>query len=415
MIAVGLAPLLIGFFGQVSLAAPMANPIAIPWIGCVVAPIALLGTAILAVSEPLGAWLLSTAAWLLQGQWELLKPLIQLPFSFWRFPALPLPTLLVATAGVVLLIAPRGIPLRALGVLFVVPTLWHSGGQSIAEGAFRVTLLDVGQGLSVVVRTRNHTLLYDTGPRFSNRFDTGDAVIVPYLRSLGIQRLDKMVLSHSDNDHAGGADSVRRAVTVVSELRSPLAGESLNSGHCRAGSRWQWDEVRFTFLHPDSGYSDEGDENDHSCVLEIRSGERALLLTGDIERAAERELVLKYGDGLRADLLVVPHHGSASSSTHAFLNAVRPRIAMVGSDYKNRWSFPAASVMALYRALGVPVINTAEWGAIEVDVDPRKGISGPRAWRSKSPRYWHAAFGGESKSSNIAPSVGIRSAEERVR
>ncbi len=414
-LALGLAPLLIGFFGQISLVAPLANLVAIPWTGFAVAPVALLGTAAVALSDVLGGWLLTFAAWLLQGQWELLSLLNQVPFAFWRFPLVQPLTLVVAALGVVLLIAPRGVPLRYLGVLMIIPTAWYSGGQPLAEGAFRVTLLDVGQGLSVVIRTRNHTLLYDTGPRFSDRFDTGEAVVVPYLRGLGIGRLDRMVLSHGDNDHAGGADSVRRGLSVESELRAPRAGEELGAAHCRAGMSWYWDGVQFTVLHPDSGYSRESEENNHSCVLEIRGGEQVALLTGDIEHEAETELIRKYGSRLAADLLVVPHHGSESSSTQGFLETVQPKLALVGCGYKNRWSFPAASVLQRYRALQVPVMSTADWGAIEVDVDPQAGISAPRSWRKESRRYWHAAFGGDSKSSNIAPLVGMRSAEQRVR
>lgn len=414
VVALGLSPLLIGFFGQTSVVAPMANLVAIPWIGFAVIPAALLGTVLVVASPSGGEMVLAIAAWLLQGIWQLLERVDGLPFSSWVTPEIPWYLVVVALLGVGLILAPRGVPLRWLGVVLLVPLAGYSHDTSPVQGAFRLTLLDVGQGLAAVIQTHSHTLLYDTGPRFSERFDTGEAVVVPFLRSRGVGHVDRLVISHSDNDHAGGADSVRRLVAVDSERRAPRPGELLNPGHCVAGEQWRWDDVLFTVLHPSHPYESESEENDHSCVLRISSGRYAVLLTGDIEREGERTLLRQAGDSLRADLLVVPHHGSASSSSLELLQQVKPRLALVGSGYKNRWSFPRKTVLRRYQSLKIPVMSTADWGAIEVVIDSRSGLSSPEAWRAKKRRYWHGAFGGEAKSSNIAPLISSDSAEDRA-
>ena len=405
IVALGLAPLLIGFFGQVSLVAPLANLIAIPWIGFAVLPLALLGTLAVILMPTLGETLLNIAAWLLQGLLQLLGTFSHWPFSHWSVPELPGYLLLVALIGIVLLIAPRGIPGRPMGLLLIAPLVWYPGADPPPVGAFRVALLDVGQGLSVVVRTHTHTMVYDSGPRFSDRFDAGQAVVVPYLKSRGISRVDRLVISHGDNDHSGGVAAVRRLTRVVNLQRAPVAGERLSAVHCQAGQHWRWDGVDFTFLHPSTGYEDEREENNHSCVLRIRSGNQAALLTGDIERESEAELVNRYGGELQAGLMIVPHHGSASSSSKEFLATVKPRLALVGAGYKNRWSFPKASVRDRYLTSGAGLLTTADWGSIEVEVDPDTGISTPRLWRAEFRRYWHATYGGADKSSNIAPLV----------
>lgn len=247
-----------------------------------------------------------------------------------------------------------------------------------------MTLLDVGQGLALVLRTRNHTLVYDTGPRLSERFDTGAAVVAPFLRHRGVRAVDALVLSHRHDDHVGGAGSlldrvpIRRIVTNV----SPWAAEG---EPCRAGRRWVWDGARFEVLHPPAGRRDTGNEG--SCVLRITLGSSSALLTGDVGEPSERELLRRHV--LRSDLMLVPHHGSATSSTSAFLDAVGPRLALLSAGYRNRFSLPDQEVMARYRASGIEVLNTATEGAIEVDLHADGTMGGPRRHRTEHRRYWH--------------------------
>lgn len=404
-VTLGLFPLLAIAFGQVSLVAPVANLIAIPWIGFMVVPTALLGAVLMPFSNALAALLFHLADAALAVIWWPLQWLAGLPVALWQVAEPPLWSVPLGVAGVLVLLLPPGFPLRGIGGLLLVPMLVVSVHPPVPDSGFRLTLLDVGQGMAVVVRTASHTLLYDAGPRYGDRFNTGAAVVVPYLRSLGITRLDRLIVSHGDSDHAGGVGSVIASMRLLDLKRAPDPGEQLRAGHCQAGMRWTWDGVEFTILHPRNRYDDPGAENDHSCVLRVRAGRHGVLLTGDIERSAESELLRMESMGLRSDLIVVPHHGSATSSSDEFVDAVRPTMAWVSAGYANRWGFPKPEVVDRYRRIGAPVWTTAEYGALEIAIDPRRGLGEPRRWREESRRYWNAAFGGQGKSSTIAPLV----------
>lgn len=404
-VSVGLFPLLTLAFGQVSLVAPLANLLAIPWVGFVVVPTTLTGVVLLPVSERAAALLFGLAHGALTWLWWLLEQLAALPVALWQRPEPPLWTVLFAGAGVLALLLPRGVPLRLMGVVMLLPVTLVTAHPGAPKDGFRLTLLDVGQGLSLVVRTQHHTLVYDTGPRFGSGFDAGAAVVVPYLRALGVTRVDRLLVSHGDSDHSGGVASILAALPVDDVKRAPEPGELLRSDHCQAGQRWVWDGVLFTVLQPGAGYDGYSEENDHSCVLRISAGDHAVLLTGDIERVAEARLVHAHPHLLQADLVVIPHHGSTTSSSPAFVAAVRPTWAWVSTGYANRWGFPKPEVVRRYRASGARVWNSAQFGALEISVDPRHGLSAPRRWRLASHRYWSAAFGGQVKSSTIAPLV----------
>lgn len=381
-VTLGLAPVLLALFQQASLSSPLANLIAIPVIDMIVVPLTLAGVLALALSPLLLApWLFQAAAGTLTGLWRVLQALADLPHSVWAQHS-PLPwTLGAAAVGVLVLLAPRGWPGRWLGAIWLLP-MFLARPPPPAEGVVEFALLDVGQGLATVVRTRHHTLVYDTGPRFSPEFDAGRAVVVPYLRQVGVGQVDKLVVSHGDNDHIGGADSLREEIPVTDVLSSVpqrLAGAEA----CIAPQEWTWDGVRFALIHP----SDPGlRHNDSSCVLHIQGPYGSLLLPGDIERGAEAMLVETYAEQLRADVLVAPHHGSKTSSTADFLAQVQPQIVLFPVGYRNRYHHPHPAVLARYEQITGRLYDSPRHGAVEIHFGP-EGMA-VSTYRQDHRRYW---------------------------
>ncbi len=287
---------------------------------------------------------------------------------------------------------PRGFPARFLGALLLVPLLAVSPPRP-RPGELWLTVLDVGQGLAVVARTAEHTLLYDAGPAFGASADSGSRVIVPYLRSEGIAGLDALVVSHDDNDHAGGAGSVLEALPVGMLYASLPPGHAVLEAPawrlpCVQGRRWKWDGVGFAFLHPAGELAIERRvrANNRSCVLRIEAPGGRVLLTGDIERAAERELLQRAPQLLAAEALLVPHHGSASSSTADFVRQVAPRWAVFAVGYRNRFGHPREDVLARYRDAGSALLRTDTGGALQLRF--RAGDVEILAERERSRRYW---------------------------
>jgi len=254
-------------------------------------------------------------------------------------------------------------------------------------GAVWFTLLDVGQGLAAVLRTRHHTLVFDTGPRFSDSFDTGDSVVLPYLRSQGITFLDTLLVSHGDNDHSGGASSILSGIPVAELLSSVPQRFTHLATRCRAGQRWRWDGVEFSILHPDTDTTWHG--NNGSCVLRVQIGAYAVLLPADIEAEAERHLLTAQSDRLKATILVAPHHGSRTSSTRAFIAAVAPEQVLFPVGYRNRYGFPRPDVAKRYAERGAQRLDSAVEGAIEYRIDPLMGIGSPLRYRRTALRYWN--------------------------
>jgi competence protein ComEC len=288
--------------------------------------------------------------------------------------------------GVLWLLAPRGMPARWVGAVWLLPLLLVRPAAP-APGELWFSLLDVGQGLAAVLRTANHTLVYDTGARFSAHFDAGQAVVVPYLRARGVERVDMLIVSHGDNDHRGGAAAVLRAYPAARVFSSVAAlGVAADVRPCREGESWEWDGVRFTLLNPPHGRFSR--HNNASCVLKVESAYGSVLLPGDIEARAEARLVAHYGPRLAAAVLVAPHHGSRSSSTEAFIAAVRPRYVLVPAGYRNRYRHPHPEVLARYREAGGRLYGTAASGALELRLTAA-GI-GLESYRERARRYWHA-------------------------
>jgi competence protein ComEC len=402
--SIGLAPLTLLFFQQVSLAGFAANLFAIPWVTLVVTPLSLLGIAL----PPL--WALAGGA--VQALVPPLQALAELPLAQWTAAAAPAWALAAGLAGGALLVLPLPWRLRLAGLPLLLPLLWPPVPRP-PEGGFEVVAVDVGQGTAVLVRTRQHLLVYDAGPRTLADTDAGERIVLPLLRARGERAVDLLVLSHRDADHVGGAESLLRGLPVralssslepghrlaglFASLPKAGAGSSatpVSPARCAAGQRWSWDGVAFEVLHPraeDYGpagaAAGTGRPNALSCVLQATSAEgRSLLLTGDIEAAQEQALLERAGARLRSEVLLVPHHGSLTSSTPAFVEAVAPRVAVVQAGYRSRFGHPAPEVVARYEARGVALVRSDRCGGWSWSTATGEG----RCERDQRRRYWHA-------------------------
>ena len=386
-ITVGLAPATLFLFSQVSLAGPLANAVAIPAVSAVITPLALLA-ALLPVDG-----LAIAGAWLTERLLQFLELCAMLPAALWQQHAPPLWSVLLALAGVLWLVAPRGVPWRAAGVALVAPAFALPATAPPAGEAW-ITTLDVGQGLATVVRTASRTLLYDAGPQFGADADSGERVVTPFVRAVGVPRIDTLVVTHNDTDHSGGAASVIANLDVDVFLSSlaaahPLRALVADARPCRRGDAWEWDGVRFEMLHPGAEDARIRKANNRSCVLRVSAGGASMLLTGDIELEAEETLLARGASALRSAVLLAPHHGSVSSSGPEFLAAVAPSLVVVPAGYRNRFGHPSPSVLARYGALEARVLRTDLDGAVSVRLAPQ-GIA---AWgeRAARPRYWRSA------------------------
>jgi competence protein ComEC len=389
ILAVGMLPLLLMFYQQASLVAPVANLIAVPWVSLLVVPTALMGTVLLSVSTKAGGWLLQLAAAMMDLLWPVLSWLATRDFAVLRLPQPLVWTLPPAIAGLLLLFAPRGFPGKWPALVMLLPLL--AARPPVPEaGSVWVTLLDVGQGLSTVVRTRGHTLVYDAGPAYGPDFDTGRAVVAPYLRSQGVERIDMLIVSHGDNDHIGGVASLLEEYPVGHVSAGvPERVTMRKARQCRRGERWRWDGVDFVVLHPDARRYRKG--NNASCVIRIETGGgRRILLTGDIEAVAEQGLLRNSPGRLSAEVLVVPHHGSRTSSSSPFVEAVHPRYALFPTGYRNRYRFPRETVIDRYRDVGSLLFDTAAHGAITVRLGSAGRLPEVEAYRCVERRYWRA-------------------------
>ena len=388
-IAFGLAPLSLYWFAQTSLVAPLANLVAVPWVSVFVVPLVILGAlpGLLpgSANTAMSDWLLREAEAMLAGLWPLLEWLGQWSWASWQ-PAsgggLALAALALAFA---LIAAPRGWPGRWLAMPVLLPVFWPTANPTPPLGGFELTVLDVGQGLSALVRTAHHNLLYDTGPSYPTGFDTGERIVAPYLRSRAIERLDLVLVSHGDNDHRGGLEAVRDGVTV----ERVISGEPdrvPGAEPCHAGMNWEWDAVRFRVIGPKPGHAKRG--NDASCVLRIETADDALILTADLESSGEEELLQDEIANLPAGVLQIPHHGSASSSRPAFVSAVRPRIGIVTAGYRNVFGLPRDDILQRYRAFGTEIRDTRFDGALRLNFPPDGRAKVVHAQRIDGRKVW---------------------------
>jgi competence protein ComEC len=382
LIAIGLGPLLLVLGLPISVSGPLVNLLAVPWISLVVLPPALLGTLLLPVPY-VGEGLLWITGGLIDGLfWGLGWVAGQVPA--WVPTAIPLWVWAIGALGAFLLLLPRGVPVRPLGwpmlLLLVFPPR-----TEIPEGIAEVWQLDVGQGLAILVRTRHHTLLYDAGPRFGDN-DLGERVVLPTIRKLGVDGIDLMLISHAHADHAGGAQAIAQGLPVRHVLGgepAELPGE-LNAGGCESGRRWTWDGVNFELWQ----WAHARESNPKSCVLQIEASGERMLLTGDIDTAAERAL-LDSPLAVATDWLQSPHHGSRSSSSMALLNALQPKAVLISRGQGNSFGHPHPTVLARYKKLGMAIYDSAEQGAIHLQLGryeaPRSMRLERRFWRDPPP------------------------------
>src|SRR5262249_1581374 len=338
-------------------------------------------------------WVLQLAHLAMAWCMYLLEWLSSLDAAVWEQHAPPTWAVVAATCGALLMLAPRGTPGRWLGAVGLVP-LVAVVPAALLPGALHVTVLDVGQGVAAVVRTANHTRLYDTGPAFGPQADSGSRVIVPFLRAAGVTRLDGMIVSHDHADHAGGAASVLQAVPVAWLLTSlpefdPLLLQMDRAFHCYAGQHWEWDEVRFEIVHPlRESYDDvRFRTHDRNCVLKVSARGGRLLLPGDIEVASEMMLTGRDRAALEADALLVPHHGSRSSSTSEFVQAGSPQVVVFPVGYRNRFDHPHREVVERYGTLGSRMYRTDRDGAVTLEINPSGAIT-VTPYRAVYRRYW---------------------------
>lgn len=373
-VTVGSLPLLLLLFQQFSLVSPLANALAIPFVSFVITPLALLFAVV--------PWppLLHFDHWLLVQMMVVLEWLAGWPV--WQQAAPPLWASLVAGLGVVWLLLPRGFPARWVGLCLLLPALFWPPPRPVTGEAW-VEVLDVGQGLAVLVRTAQHALLYDTGPLYSAESDAGQRIVVPYLRATGVERLDTLIVTHRDSDHSGGVLAIQDALPIARTLTSmsELAGE-----RCAAGQAWEWDGVRFTMLHPlPADYESKGlKANNLSCVLRIENTTGSVLLTADIEARDETLLLARSSALLRSDVLLVPHHGSRTSSTPAFVAAVSARDVVFPVGYRNRFNHPRPDIVERYA--GSRLWRSDQDGAVRITLADAVELS---AYRSEHRRYWH--------------------------
>ncbi len=396
---IGLSVPLLLWTAQISLFSPLANLLAIPLVSLLVVPFALFGAALLGAAPSVAMLFLSAADALLTLLQFVLAALVGSSGDkgVWQGAFVSSFSIVFAVAACLLCLLPKGWPGRRLAPILLLPVFWPSQA-GLPPGRAQLWILDVGQGLAIVVRTATHVVLYDTGPAFSGGFDAGSGVVLPFLRQQGIAHIDHLIISHSDNDHQGGLRSVLNGVSVGKlSVSSALEGQ-VGWQYCQAGQAWEVDGVSFEFLMPHAGDTREG--NDGSCVLRVDTGGHSALLTGDIERAAENALVAMQGAALRSTVVIAPHHGSQSSSTPVFVEAVQPVAVVYSAAYRSQFGHPAPQVAALYAQLGVCAWNTAISGAILFELEAKGTVEQrirPQQTRQMRPRYWQLTQNAQSK------------------
>ncbi len=386
---VGLLPLTVALFGQASLAGPFANLLAIPWWSLVVVPLALIGTALETMHTGWGGGIWRLAALAFDPSWSLFAWLGDSPLALYWLPEAPWFALPLALLSAFWCMLPRGVPGKSLALLLWLPLLWPDR-QLPPHGEAELVMFDVGQGLSVLVRTSRHTLLYDMGPAVPDGFDAGERAVVPALHALGVHDIQSAVVSHGDNDHAGGFGAIDGVFPIGARYApadSGLDAKIADLRSCRAGLAWEWDGVRFRFLHPPAHFPYL--RNESSCILRVETAHGAALLTGDIGQVIERDLMRRDPMSVRAEIVLVAHHGSSGSSDPGFVAATDAAVAPISAGYANRFKHPKPEVVDLWRHLGAKTPVTASAGALRM----RLGADGVvlETERGRHRRLWDAA------------------------
>lgn len=398
VMSLALLPLTAWFFGEASLVGAVSNLVAVPFVSFVIVPLCLVAVLALLVAPPLATPVLHAAAACAQAQWALLERMAALPGAHVYLAEAGLGALLFALLGACWLLAPRGVPARAVAPLLFLPLL-SPAREPITERAFEAVFIDVGQGLSVLVRTEHHALLYDAGARYPSEFDLGRAAVLPTLHALGVRALDRLIVSHGDNDHAGGMRAVAREFPDADASGGEPERSDIALRACEAGEAWTWDGVRFRMLSPAIGRpipNDPHGDNDRSCVLLVEGERGRLLLTGDISSRIEPAIADAVPPNELPLVLGVPHHGSRSSSSAAFIEALHPALAIVSAGWRSRYGHPNPEIVARYRDAGVALANTAEQGALRIEF-PADANPLARSERERRRRYWREAGASPSR------------------
>lgn len=386
-VTVGLMPMVLYFFQQVSLVSPLANILAVPFVSLAIVPLLMIALLLALLDESLGALVLGLVDALVALLWQFLDALAELEFAALALSNVSLLACLIAMAGVALLLSPKGLLPKSVACLLFLPLLFPIRHEGLGHAEFKLVLLDVGQGLSAVVHTATHTLVFDTGAKYSDESNLATTVIIPYLQGAGVQQLDKLVVSHGDNDHAGGANALLNKLPVRSLLTSvPALFSAHQPKRCEEGSRWTLEGVDFEFLSPSRYNLFEG--NNASCVLKVSSVNGSVLLTGDIEKNTERSLSQYKSAQLKSDVLIAPHHGSSTSSGNDFIRDVNPDYVLFPVGYKNRFGFPKESVLERYKEQAVNRFDSARHGAITVRFT-NDSFADIKSFRDESSRFWN--------------------------
>lgn len=359
-ISLGLAPFVIAYFQHISWISPIANLIAIPFASFIVVPCALLGVMAYFIHQDLATffWLLTESA--LQYLWWFLNLMANIPYAAQDYQITFARAWVALLGGIILLLLPRGMPGKYLGYILI-GTLFFTQTPKPLKGELWMSVLDVGQGLAIVLQTTHHTLLYDVGMRYDT-FDLGETVVVPFLKYQGVKAIDLMILSHNNLDHTGGAPYIMQSMPV----KKIIAGEDISNidadAYCRAGQSFVFDDVAFEFLYPNQ--IDKKNSNNNSCVLQIKTGSYSALITGDIEKEAEGWLIENRPDTLQNAILIAPHHGSKTSSTLPFVQKIKAQYVVFATGYLNRFQFPREEVVQRYASRGATIYDTAKTGAV---------------------------------------------------
>ncbi len=388
-LGIALFPVSLLFFAEASLIAPIVNLIAIPMVSFILLPILLIAQCAFLLGVPGIEWCFKVIDYLFQWLWWGLENAAQFQFAAWQF----VPTLagvMCFELGLLVLLFARGLPLRHLSWPLLA-ALFLLKPPSLKNTQMRMTVLDVGQGLAVLVETNGYTLLYDAGMRSVSGFNTGQRVVQPYLEWHGIAQVDMAIVSHNDNDHAGGMHWLLANNTIdqLTVSNAPHLYSHPQPQLCRAGDQWFVNNIEFRVLHPPENW--QSNDNNRSCVLQIVHPAGTILLTGDIEAQAEQWLVEQYGGKLASDIMTAPHHGSTSSSSYRFVDRVHPQTVVFSAGYRNRYGFPHAKISERYRSINAYPVDTIRQGAITFLFDPQKGLQQQAGYRVKNKRYWHSA------------------------
>jgi competence protein ComEC len=386
VLLLGLLPLTVLIFDRVAFVAPVVNLVAVPVFSLVTVPLTLAGLLLDGRLQMLGDPALLIASLSQEYLEKLIVMAAEIPGAGYTMSAVTGSAWLLLFLPVLWVIFPPGWPGRRLALIAVVALVLHEPARPV-DGCVVVDVLDVGQGLALVLQTHAHTVAFDTGPAFRGGGNAAETVILPYLASKGISHVDKLIVSHSDLDHSGGVSEILAHVDVAELLvGESLSGQERKQAFCNAGDEWEYDGIGFSFIYPPQDGLRDG--NDASCVLRVKAGDHQLLITGDIEQPAEQQLVR---DGLLGgvDAVIIPHHGSRTSSTAPFVSALTPDLAIVSAGFGNRWGFPKEEVVARWVGIGARVLETSTSGAIGIRLCEGSGMEEVTEYRNERRRIWH--------------------------